>query len=125
MTDLEDHRENKHHLQLTTHLKHVFKFTKMCSLIKESAKVEILPEARGEVDRHVLMPFLKTVVLADVMQVVPSDDDGPLHLHLGHHTWKRVTTNKFTYTVYQWPALGLRDISNTMIMHISTVMPVP
>ncbi len=88
---------------------------KCAAPIKESAKVEILPEARGEVDRHVLMPFLKTVVLADVMQVVPSDDDGPLHLH--HHTWKTVTTNKFTYTVYQWPALGLRDISNAMIMH--------
>lgn len=60
--------------------------------IRESAKVEILPEAWGEVDRHVLMPLLKTVVLADVMQVVPSNDDGPLHLHLGHHTWKKVTT---------------------------------
>lgn len=45
-----------------------------------------IPEAWGEVDRHVLMSLLKTVVLADVMQVVPSDDDGPLHLHLGHHT---------------------------------------
>lgn len=47
-----------------------------------------VPEAWGEVDRHVLMSLLKTVVLADVMQVVPSDDDGPLHLHLGHHTRK-------------------------------------
>lgn len=77
--------------------------------LKESSKVEILPEARGEVDRHVLMPLLKTVVLADVMQVVPSDDDGPLHLHLGHHTWKKVTTNKFTYAAYQWPAYRIFD----------------
>jgi len=37
-------------------------------------------------DRHVLVPLLKAVVLADVMQVVTSDDDGALHLHLGHHT---------------------------------------
>ncbi len=66
--------------------------TKILQPIRESAKVEVLPEAWGEVDRHVLMPLLKTVVLADVMQVVPSDDDGPLHLHLGHHTWKKVTT---------------------------------
>lgn len=37
-------------------------------------------------DRHVLVPLLKTVVLADVVQVVASDDNGPLHLHLGHHS---------------------------------------
>ena len=36
-------------------------------------------------DRHVLVPLLKAVVLANVMQVVTTDDDGPLHLHLGHH----------------------------------------
>lgn len=45
-----------------------------------------VPEAWREVDRHVLMSLLKTVVLADVMQVIPPDDNGPLHLHLGHHT---------------------------------------
>lgn len=39
-------------------------------------------------DRHVLVPLLKTVVLADVVQVVTSDNDGPLHLHLGHHTYE-------------------------------------
>ena len=37
-------------------------------------------------DRDVLVPLLKTVVLADIMQVVASDNDGPLHLHFGHHT---------------------------------------
>lgn len=45
-----------------------------------------VPEARRQVDRDVLVPLLKAVVLADVMQVVTSDDDGPLHLHFGHHT---------------------------------------
>ena len=40
-------------------------------------------------DRHVLVPLLKPVVLADVMQVVPSDDNGLLHLHLGHNTCRR------------------------------------
>lgn len=44
------------------------------------------PETGREVDRHVLVPLLKTVVLADVVQVIASDHDGPLHLHLGHHT---------------------------------------
>lgn len=40
-------------------------------------------------DRDVLVPLLKTVVLADIMQVVASDNDGPLHLHFGHHTWRQ------------------------------------
>lgn len=37
-------------------------------------------------DRHVLVPLLKAVVLADVMQVVASDHNRSLHLHFGHHT---------------------------------------
>lgn len=37
--------------------------------------------------RHVLVALLEAVVLADVMQVVPTDDNGALHLHLGNHTW--------------------------------------
>lgn len=40
-------------------------------------------------DREVLVPLLKAVVLADVMQVVTSDDNGPLHLHFGHHTFRQ------------------------------------
>ena len=42
-------------------------------------------------DREVLVPLLKAVVLADVMQVVTSDNDGPLHLHFGHHTFRPQT----------------------------------
>lgn len=49
----------------------------------------ILPEAGGKMDRHVLVPLLEPVVLADVMQVVSPDDDGPLHLHLGHNACAR------------------------------------
>lgn len=37
--------------------------------------------------RHVLMALLEAVVLADVVQVVPADHNGALHLHLGDHTW--------------------------------------
>lgn len=37
--------------------------------------------------RHVLVALLKAVVLADVVQVVPADDNGALHLHLGNHAW--------------------------------------
>lgn len=36
--------------------------------------------------RHVLVPLLEAVVFPDVVQVVPADDDGPLHLHLRHDT---------------------------------------
>lgn len=36
---------------------------------------------------HVLVALLEAVVLADVVQVVAADDDGALHLHLGHHAW--------------------------------------
>lgn len=46
-------------------------------------------------DREVLVPLLKAVVLADVMQVVTSDNDGPLHLHFGHHTFRTDTESKF------------------------------
>lgn len=45
------------------------------------------PEAGGEVHGHVLVALLKAVVLSDVVEVVSADDDGPLHLHLGHHAW--------------------------------------
>lgn len=48
-----------------------------------------VPEARWQVDRDVLVPLLKAVVLADVMQVVTADDDSPLHLHFGHHTCQK------------------------------------
>lgn len=46
-----------------------------------------LPEAGGQVHRHVLVALLKAIVLPDVVEIVPADDNGPLHLHLGHHTW--------------------------------------
>uniref|UniRef100_A0A5F9CFM9 Protein dpy-30 homolog n=1 Tax=Oryctolagus cuniculus TaxID=9986 RepID=A0A5F9CFM9_RABIT len=44
-----------------------------------------VPEAGRQVHRHVLVALLEAVVLADVVQVVAADDDGSLHLHLGHH----------------------------------------
>lgn len=45
-----------------------------------------IPEAGGQVHRHVLVALLKPVVLADVVQIIPADDNGALHLHLGDHT---------------------------------------
>lgn len=35
--------------------------------------------------RHVLVALLKAVVFSDVVEVVPADDNGPLHFHLGHY----------------------------------------
>lgn len=43
------------------------------------------PEAGREVHGHVLVALLEAVVLSDVVKVVSADDDGPLHLHFGHH----------------------------------------
>jgi hypothetical protein len=39
-----------------------------------------IPETEGQVHRHVLM-----IVLSDVMEIIPVDDNGPLHLHLRCH----------------------------------------
>ena len=50
-------------------------------------------EARAQVDRHVLVPLLKTVVLLDVVQVLATDHDGPLHLHLNNHAREDATTD--------------------------------
>ena len=36
--------------------------------------------------RHVLVTLLESVVLADVVEVITTDDDGPVHLHLGNNT---------------------------------------
>jgi hypothetical protein len=67
-----------------------------------------VPEAWGQMNGHILVPFLKTVVLLHVMKIVsvgkkyflrcfsslvnfllsilPSDDDGSVHLKLGNNT---------------------------------------
>lgn len=39
------------------------------------------PEARRQVDAHVLVSLLESAVFADEVQVVAADDDGTLHLH--------------------------------------------
>ena len=44
---------------------------------------------------HVLVALLEAVVLSDVVKVVSADDDGPLHLHFGHHAWGRGMGGQF------------------------------
>ena len=52
-----------------------------------------IPETGGQVHRHVLVTLLKVIVLSDVMKIVPADDNGPLHLHLGHDTGQDPTSD--------------------------------
>ena len=43
--------------------------------------------------RHVLVALLEAIVLSVVVQVIPPDDDGPLHLELLHHAGKDAPAN--------------------------------
>lgn len=52
-----------------------------------------IPETGGQVYRHVLVTLLKSIVFPDVMEIVPADDNGPLHLHLCHHTRQDPTSD--------------------------------
>ena len=45
-------------------------------------------------DSHVLVTFLEPVVLLDVVEVVPPDDDCPLHLHLGDGAGQDAATDR-------------------------------
>jgi len=41
-----------------------------------------LPETRGEVNCHIPVPLLESVVFLDIMKIIPSDDNRSLHFHL-------------------------------------------
>lgn len=42
---------------------------------------------------HVAMPLLESVVLLDVVEVIPSDDNSPLHLQFLDHTGEDAATD--------------------------------
>lgn len=44
-------------------------------------------------NRHVLVALFESVVLLDVVQVVSSDDNSPVHLHLGDDTGQNAATD--------------------------------
>lgn len=44
---------------------------------------------------HVLVPLLESAVFADIMQVVSSDDDGVLHLHLTNSSGEDTTAYSY------------------------------
>lgn len=54
-------------------------------------------------DRHVSVTFLESIVLRQVVQVVTSDDDGPLHLHLLDHSGEDTTTDR--HVTSEWALL--------------------
>lgn len=35
---------------------------------------------------HVAMSLFESVIFSNVVQIIPANDDGSLHFHLGHHT---------------------------------------
>ena len=40
------------------------------------------------------MSLFKAVVFANIMEIIPTNDDGALHLHFNDHTSQNTTTNK-------------------------------
>ena len=53
-----------------------------------------VPEARTKMYAHVTMTFLKTVVLSDVVEIIPTYDNGPLHLHLLHDASENASSDR-------------------------------
>ena len=66
-------------------------------------------------NRHVLVPLLKSVVFPDVVQVVTANDYGPLHLQLQDDTREDAATNvdvtgEWAFLVNVVPVDGLQKI---------------
>lgn len=45
--------------------------------------------------RKILVPLLKSVVLLDVMQIVPSDDNCAFHFHARNNACQNTATNAY------------------------------
>jgi len=52
-----------------------------------------ITEAWGKMDRHVTVSLFKTVVFLDVVQVITTDDNSPLHLHFLDNSSQNTTTD--------------------------------
>nr|CAD7459969.1 unnamed protein product [Timema tahoe] len=73
--------------------------------------------ARREVNRHISVSFLKSVVLPNIMQIVPSDDNSSLHLHLLHNSCQDTSTDRHvtrerTFFVYELGKLNLEGVNS-------------
>lgn len=53
-----------------------------------------LPEAWRQVNAHVSVSLLETIVFANEMQIVTTDDDGPLHLHFTNDSGQDTATDR-------------------------------
>ena len=45
-------------------------------------------------DTHIAMTLFKTVVLSDVMKIIPTYDNSPLHFHLLYYSGKNATSDR-------------------------------
>ncbi|GMT24197.1 hypothetical protein PFISCL1PPCAC_15494, partial [Pristionchus fissidentatus] len=52
-----------------------------------------VPESGRAVNRHVLVSPLITTILLHKVQIISSDDDCPIHLHLDDDTGKKTSTD--------------------------------
>ena len=52
-----------------------------------------VPEAGGQMDRHVLVPLLEPIVLSDIVKIITSDHDSSVHLHLGDDSGQHTATD--------------------------------
>ena len=57
------------------------------------------------------MTLLKAILLSDVIEIVPADDNGPLHLHLRDDTRQDLTsdgdvTSEGAFLVYVVPSMA-------------------
>ena len=53
------------------------------------------PETGREMGRKILVPFLKSVVLLDVMQIIPSDHNRTLHFHARNNACQNTATDAY------------------------------
>lgn len=53
-----------------------------------------VPEAGAEMDAHVAMAFLKSVVFTNVMKIIPADYDSPLHLQFLNYSCQDTSSDR-------------------------------
>merc|ERR1719270_1033861 len=52
-----------------------------------------ISEAWRQMNRHVLVSLLESVVLLDIMEIITSHHHGSAHLHLGDHSGQNTSTD--------------------------------
>lgn len=70
-------------------------------------------------DTHVTMTFLKTVVLSNIMQIISTYNNGPLHFHLLYNASENTSSDRdvageWTFLINVSSFKSLRNIHNTV-----------